>query len=105
MAVPVYQHDVAGCKQGLLHHLVGRGRAVRDEEHMISSERAGCQVLGHLDIAGWFEQAVKAASGCGGFCEEKVQSIEPAHIADPVRFENRFSARDRERMECPNGTL
>ncbi len=99
VAVAVDDRDVARREQRLNGHLVrGRG-AVGDEEDAIGAERTRRLVLRLLDVAGRLQQAVETAGGRAAFGQEQVQAVELAHVADPVRLEHGFAARDRQRME------
>src|SRR4029077_15788321 len=51
------------------------------------------------------EQAVEAAGGRAALGKEQVRAIEFTHVANPVRLEDGFAARDRQRMEGPDRTL
>ena len=105
VAVAVDDRDVAGREQRLHRHLVrGRG-AVGHEEDAIRAERARRLVLRLLDVAGRLQQAVEAAGGGAALGQEQVHAVEFAHVADPVRLEDGFAARDRQRMERPDRTL
>ena len=99
MAVAVDDRDVAGRQQRLHRHLVRRRGAVGDEEDVVRAERARGLFLRLLDVAGRLQQAVEAAGGGAAFGQEQRGPVELAHVADPVGLENRFAARDRQRME------
>ena len=88
-----------GAQQRLVDHLVRRRRAVRDEEHAVGAEGARGRVLGPLDVARGLEQAVEAAGRGRRLGQEQVGPVELAHVADPVRLEDRLAARDRQRVE------
>ena len=103
VAVAVDQHDVAGLEQRLVDDLVGRRRAVGDEEAAVAAEGAGRLVLRHLDVAGRLEQAVEAAGGRRRLGEEQVDAVELAHVADPVGLEDRLPAGDRQGVEGADG--
>ena len=105
VAVAVDDRDVARREQRLHRHLVrGRG-AVGHEEDAIGAKRPCRLVLRLLDVAGRLQQAVEAAGGRAAFGQEQVQAVEFAHVADPVRLEDRFAARDRQRMERTDRAL
>ena len=99
VAVAVDQDDVARLEQRLVDDLVRRRRAVGDEEAAVAAERAGRLVLRDLDVAGRLEQAVEAAGGRRRLGEEQVGPVELAHVADPVRLEDRLPAGHRQRVE------
>ena len=99
VAVAIDDRDVAGRQQRLHGHLVRRGRAVGDEEDVIGAERARRHVLRLLDVAGRLQQAVEAARCRAAFGEEKRGTVEFAHVANPVGLENRFAARNRQRVK------
>ena len=99
VAVAVGDDDVPRLEQGLVHHLVRGRRAVRHEEHAVRAERARGRVLGLLDVAGGLEEAVEPAGRGRGLREEQGRPVELAHVADPVRAEDRLAARDREGVE------
>ena len=105
VAVAVDQHDVARAAHRLVHDLVGGRRAVGDEERVVAAEGARRLVLRHLDVAGGLEQAVQAARRGRGLGEEQVGAVELAHVADPVRLEDRLAARDRQCVEGADRAL
>ena len=105
VTVAVNDGDVARCQQRLFDHLVRRRRAVGDEEHAVAAERASGHVLGSLDVAGRLEQRVEAAGGRRGLGEEQRRAVELAHVADPVRLEDRFAAGDGQGVERADRTL
>ena len=105
VAVAVDNGDVAGAEQRLHGHLVGRGGAVGDEEDMIRPERACRHLLRLLDVAGRLQQAVEPAGGGAALGQEQRRAIELAHVADPVRLEDRLAARDRQRVKRPDRPL
>ena len=78
--------------------LRGRG-AVGDEEDVVGAEGARRHLLRLLDVAGRLQQAVETAGRRAALGQEQVQAVELAHVADPVGLEDRFAARDRQRME------
>src|SRR5690242_12826661 len=72
---------------------------------MICPERSGCFLLGDLDIPGWLQEAVEAASCRRGLGKEQIHAIELTHVTNPVGFENGFSPRHRQGMESAYRTL
>src|SRR5437773_2592473 len=105
VTVAVDDRDVTRRQERLFDHLVGRRRAVGDEEHAVASEGAGRHVLGAVEVAGGLEERVEAAGGCRGFGEEQRRAVELAHVADPVRLEDRFAAGDGQSVERADRTL
>src|SRR5215467_12587730 len=96
VTVTVDKHDVAWGQQGLLDHLVGRRGSVGDEEDVICSKGSCSLLLSALDGARRLEQTVETTRGCGGFRKKEVQSIELAHVPDPIRFKDGFASGDRQ---------
>src|SRR5262249_7798696 len=72
---------------------------------VIGAESTCGFLLRDFDSARRLEQAVESAGGRGRFSEEEIDSVELAEVADPVRLEDRFSARHRKRMECSDWSL
>src|ERR1700733_2211220 len=72
---------------------------------MVSSKGARRFLLSLLDIAGRLEQAVETSRGRAALGEEKVRTIEFAHVANPVRPEYRLAAGNRERVESSDRAL
>ena len=105
VAVAVDDHDIAGTDQRLHRHLVRRRRAVGDKEDVVGPEGARRLVLGLLDVAGRFQQAVETARGRAALGEEEVWTVEFAHVANPVRPEDGLAARDGERVERSDRAL
>ena len=105
VAVAVDDHDIAGTDQRLHRHLVGRRRAIGDKEDLVGPKGARRLFLGLLDVAGRLEQAVETSRGRAALGEEKVRTVEFAHVADPVRPEDGLAARDGERVERSDRTL
>ena len=99
VAVAVGDDDVAGLEQRLVDHLVRGRRAVGHEEHAVGAEGARGRVLRLLDVARRLEQAVQPARRRRRLREEQVGAVELAHVADPVRLEDRLAARHRQRVE------
>ena len=99
VTVAVGDHDVARLEQRLVDHLVGGRGAVGHEEDAIGAEGAGGHVLRLLDVARGLEQAVQPAAGRRRFREEQVGPVELAHVANPVRLEDRLAPRHRQRVE------
>ena len=99
VAVAVDDGDVAGREQRLHRHLVRCGCAVGDEEHVIRTEGARGFLLGLLDSACGLEEAVEAAGRCAALREKKRRTVEFAHVANPVRPEDGFSASNRQRVK------
>ena len=105
VAVAIGDDDVAGFEQRLVDHLVGGRGAVGDEEHAVGAEGARGRVLRLLDVARRLEQAVQSTGRRRRFREEQVGAVELAHVADPVRLEDRLAARDGQRVERADRTL
>src|SRR6516164_4422591 len=95
VAVAIDDHDITGRNQRLNGHLIGRGRSVGYKEDVVGAEGACSHLLGLLDVTGWFQKTVQAAGGGAALGQEKRLTVELAHVADPVRLENRFAARNR----------
>ena len=58
-----------------------------------------------LDIALGLEQAVQPPRGGRRLCQKQITAIKLGHILDPVRLEDRFASRNRQRMEGADGPL
>ena len=99
VAIAIDDDDVAGLADRLDDDLVRRRRAVGDEIRALRAERARRELLRFLDVAGRLEQAVEAAGRRRRLGEKQVHAVELAHVADPVRAENGFPARERQRVE------
>src|SRR5215467_462624 len=99
VTVAVDQHDVAWGQQGLLDDLVGRGSSVRDKEDVVCSKGPRGLLLSGLDSPRRLKQTVQTTRSCGRFREKKVQSIELAHVPDPIRFKDGFASCDRQGVE------
>src|SRR5207244_5019671 len=74
------------------------------EEELLATKSPGRFVLGHLDIARWFEQRIQTAGCGGGFSHENVGSVKMTEIANPVGIENRLPASYRKRVKRANRT-
>ncbi|HEV2169422.1 MAG TPA: hypothetical protein VGR40_00665, partial [Candidatus Binatus sp.] len=105
MAIAVDDCDVARPEQRLHRHLVRSRGAVGHEENLVGAKGARGFFLRFFDIAGRLQQAVEAAGGRAALGQEQVGAIELAHIANPVRPEDRLAARDRQRVERPDRAL
>jgi hypothetical protein len=105
VTVAIDDRYVTRREQRLNRHLVRRRGAVGHEENAIGAKRARRLVLGLLDVPGRLQQAVEAARGRAALGQEQVRAVEFAHVANPVRPEHGFAARDRQRMEGADRTL
>ncbi len=105
VAVAVDQHDIPWCEQRLLDYFVRSRSAIGYKECSVGTKGSGGLFLGDLDVSRWLQETVETASGCRRLCQEKVDPIKPAHIANPIRFENRFASRDWQGVECSDRTL
>src|SRR5207244_8302257 len=74
------------------------------EEELLATKSPGRFVLGHLDIARWFEQRIQTAGCGGGFSHENVGPVKMTEIANPVGIENRLPASYRKRVKRANRT-
>ncbi len=95
MAVAIEDHDVAWRDQGLVHHFVRGARPVGHEENAVRSECARRHFLRQLDVAGRLEKAVEAPGRGAALGQQQIETIELAHIADPIGLEDRLAASDR----------
>ena len=69
------------------------------KKDLIGAECARRHLLRLLDAACRLQQAVEAAGGGAAFGEKQRGTVEFAHVANPIGFENRFSPRDWQRVE------
>src|SRR5436853_2338719 len=72
---------------------------------MIRAKGARRHLLRLFDVTRGFKQTVQSAGRRTAFGEKKVGTVEFAHVANPIGLEDRFSARDRQRMEGPDRPL
>ena len=105
VAVAVDDGDIARRQQRLLDHLVRRRRAVGDEEHAVAAERTRRHVLRALDRPGGLQQRVETARRRRRLRQEQRRSVELAHVADPVRLEDRLAAGDGQGVEGADRAL
>src|SRR4029077_14353414 len=96
---------IPGCQECLLYYFVRRGSAIRDEEHMICAESSSSFFLRNFDVSRGLQKAIETTSRCRRFCEEQVYAVKPAHISNPIRFEDGFSSRYRQCVESADATL
>src|SRR6187401_177463 len=105
MAVAVDDHDIPWLADRLDDNLIGRRRAVNAEVRSLGAERARRLFMRFFDVPGGLEQAVESTGGRRGLGEEQIHAVELAHVADPVRAEDRLAARHRQRMKRTDRTL
>ncbi len=72
---------------------------------VIGAEGARRHLLRLLDVAGRLQQAVETAGSGAALGQEQRRAVELTHVADPVGFEDRLAARDRQRVEGPDRPL
>src|SRR5215468_2632748 len=98
VTIAIDQHDVARGQQCLFDHLVRRRSAIRYEKNAVCSKCPCSLLLSEFYVSSGLQQAVETASCRGGLRKKEVQSVELAHVTNPIRFKNRLASRDKQRV-------
>ena len=69
--------------------------AVGAKEEPLTTKSSRRFVLGDLDVPGRLEKRIQAARRGGGFRQENIGAVEMAEVANPMRIEDRLTARHR----------